>query len=183
MMSEKPSGSKRAMMIEKPHPSQASQTYFETPKAKERAIMKNPPDNILRLMNPADRPKGPAGWTAAESGARYVQRTERQEQAEFAKWLSRQQSMGELIYFWQRTDKRATGTPGWPDFSVYSAGQSFFLELKVEGGLLSDAQKECLDWLLGHEFKVAIPPTADEAIRITKQWMASLRASTGPKLL
>jgi hypothetical protein len=145
--------------------------------------LKNPPDNILRLIIPADRPKGPAGWTAAESGARYVRRTERQEQAEFAKWLSRQQSMSELIYFWQRTDKRATGTVGWPDFTIGRAGQTCYLEFKVTGGLLSEAQKECIERLINQGFLVAIPPTADEAIRITKQWMASLRAPTGPKRL
>lgn len=147
--------------------------------------MKILPDHFIKRMNPADRPKGPAGWTAEESGARYVRRTERQEQALFAQWLSRQKSMGELIYFWQRTDKRATGTKGWPDFSVGRSGQTMYLEFKVPNGSFSEAQVEVIDTLTRQGFLVAIPPTAAEAIRIITQWMATipLMAPTGPSPL
>jgi hypothetical protein len=91
------------------------------------------PLHILKLMSPAERarylPEEQIGSEAAEQG-------------KFARWLKRQQEAGTLIYFWQRLDRKATGTPGWPDFTIRTAGGKWLLiEFKSPKGELSPPQR------------------------------------------
>ncbi len=62
--------------------------------------------------------------------------SERILQDAFAKWLT---SQG-IPFFRQRMDKAATGTLGWPDFTICSNGRCLLVETKFKKGKLSTKQ-------------------------------------------
>ena len=70
------------------------------------------PENMLRLMNPADR-KSLGLRTKAEVLARGIIKAERDLQKQIASLLG----LREIVYCWHRLDKKSAATPGWPDFT------------------------------------------------------------------
>lgn len=62
--------------------------------------------------------------------------SERIIQEGFASWLRSIQ----LPFFWQRMDRKATGTKGWPDFSIFENGRALLIETKFGKGKLSTDQ-------------------------------------------
>ena len=118
--------------------------------------MKVIPAHIARLLSQEDRQKYLPGTSVG---------SERQEQGKFAAWLKTQWSAGLLWYIWQRTDKKATGTIGQPDFGVFlGGGRSYLVEFKAPGGELTPPQRATLALLEGLGHSWAICQSAAEAI-------------------
>lgn len=91
---------------------------------------------------------------------------ERQEQREFANWLLLN---GYKARVWHATHKATTANPGVPDFIVPIVCDVLFIEFKLPGEDLSDAQKEFRAGLelKGQELYVCY--SAGEAIALVKQ--------------
>jgi hypothetical protein len=129
------------------------------------------PDNILKLMDPKDRPKGAAGQTWAEANTHGIARSEREEQRLFYNWLLPFENNREIIFDWSRTDKPTTRRLGALDFVIYhKMGQTLFLEFKLKGSGLRPEQERQVEILTDLGFMVAIPQNAGQAIAITRKW-------------
>ena len=137
------------------------------------------PENIWNLMSEEDRRLIAQGnvppkvrLTANEGAvARYVHRTERQEQNTLASWLGLQEERGILVYDWSRTDRRSTNRKGMPDFRVYRDGRVLLGEMKIEGAKLSPDQVQMCEKFLKCNTQVEVWSSADHAIRLVKNWL------------
>ena len=117
--------------------------------------------NILKCMSPEDR-------------ARYLPEetigSEAIEQGKFAKWLKDQQAAARLIYFWQRTDRKTTGTPGWPDFTIRTASAQWLLiEFKSLSGELSPPQRFIAAFCDKSASALNVVRSSAQAIRFVEQ--------------
>jgi hypothetical protein len=121
-------------------------------------------------MSPEDR-KAIHQPSAEEAQADGRKRSEKQEHRIFSTWLHLHRF--DLVARSDRMDKRTCGTVGWPDYEVFHKGKTLFLEFKVLGGKLSSEQETMIERLTAQGFIVAIPQTAEEAIQIARNWMAT----------
>lgn len=129
------------------------------------------PDHVLRLMSPGDRKElGKAGLLASECIEKAQARSERAEQKTFASWLG----LRGLYYIQARTDKRSTIRVGHPDFSIFRAGRVLFVEMKGEGGRLSEEQEQCISELTSEGFQVVVAHSALEAILATRHFLGEV---------
>jgi hypothetical protein len=97
------------------------------------------PSRVLERMNPLDKPKGAAGWTANESQERGARRHELEHQKSFAKWLK----FKDIPFYNPRSDQKSTIRKGAADFSVFGPNaRTIFLEFKALGCHQDDDQKE-----------------------------------------
>jgi hypothetical protein len=136
--------------------------------------MKVIPNNILRAMDPRDRPKGNAGLTADQAIQKGASRLERDEQRIYYNWLLSHEREGQLIFDWSRCDRATTRRVGTLDFAVHAKmGRTLFLEFKSEGSHLRPEQEHQVELLTALGFLVAIPQSAAQAILITKNWIAA----------
>lgn len=88
------------------------------------------PENILRLMDRADRMAlGKCGLLREEVLLRATARRE----AELQRLIASLLNLRGIAFFWQRTDKRARGTTGWPDFTFSVNGLAVAFEVKLPG--------------------------------------------------
>jgi hypothetical protein len=120
-------------------------------------------DNILRLMDPRDRPKGNAGLTFEQGEANRLVRLEREDHRQFIGWLER----NEYAYAHNRTDKRSTTNLGVPDFLV-GCRIGLALEFKRRGARLSTEQEV---WRRRHEARGGVYHVVcsyQEAVAITE---------------
>lgn len=124
------------------------------------------PERFLSRLSSDDR-KLLGQQTSAEAVAKYIRRTEKQEHKDFSNWLK----LNRVLSRSDRMDKRTSGTVGWPDYELFHQGKVLFLEFKVAGNKLSLEQEAIISRLTGEGFIVAIPQSAAEAIRITRNWL------------
>jgi hypothetical protein len=120
-------------------------------------------DNILRLMDPRDRPKGNAGLTFEQGEANRLARLEREDHRQFIGWLER----NEYAYAHNRTDKRSTTNLGVPDFLI-GCRIGLAIEFKRRGARLSAEQEV---WRRRHEARGGIYRVVcsyQEAVAITE---------------
>ena len=96
------------------------------------------PDNILKLMDKKERPKGVAGMTRQEIVDKEHLKTERNIHEDIISYLRR----SSIPYDHSRMDRKSTNTRGHPDFSIYLRNRVLFLEVKMPSGKLSDVQEE-----------------------------------------
>jgi hypothetical protein len=97
------------------------------------------------------------------------------EQGKFAKWLKQEWEAGALEYFWQRTDKKATGKPGTPDFIVaLPGGKTLWIEFKSPIGLLSPVQSATLKNLAILGYRTFIAHSGAEAIALVARALDSV---------
>ena len=136
------------------------------------------PENIWKLMSAEDRqqiahPNEPPKTrrTAEGAVARYVRRTERQEQNTLAGWLAIQEEHGLLVYDWNRPDRRTTNRKGMPDFRVYREDRFLLGEMKIQGAKLSPDQVEMGEKFLKCNTQAQVWNSADQAIRLIKHWL------------
>ncbi len=133
-----------------------------------------PNNRMLELMRSEDRPKGPAGMTAAEGHERLVKKLEREEQMVLVNWLSLREEDGALVYDWSRTDRRTTNRKGIPDFRIYAKGRALLGEMKVEDGRLSPDQVEKIEKFARAGTVVQLWCSAAEGIEKIREWLLSL---------
>lgn len=129
------------------------------------------PDNILKCMDPKDRPKGNAGLTQAEATAKEEDRLEKTEQRFFATWLMAQETQGKLVYNWSSMHKKTTSRPGIPDFQIWAKNKALLIEMKGPIGRLSEVQKEMRELFMASGTDVLIFRDAGKAIMHTKKWL------------
>jgi len=98
------------------------------------------PENLLRLMpKEARAPLGKAGMTNAEAEAKAATCAERELQKHMINLLNQRN----LFYDQLRMDKPTRSRPGRPDFFIFlPTGKALLVEAKVEGGELSQKQKD-----------------------------------------
>lgn len=70
------------------------------------------PDSMLRCMGKKHRPKGNAGMTQAEAGAKQNARLEKEVHVQIENWLR----INGIVAIHSRMDKKATVQRGLPDF-------------------------------------------------------------------
>lgn len=97
------------------------------------------PDNILRCMDPKDRPKGPAGMTARECIEVAEATSEKQLQNQLYSLLYRRGHRPRM----QRMDRRSNIALGMPDIAFEFHGQSVLWEVKLPGRNPTAEQEKC----------------------------------------
>ena len=128
------------------------------------------PKHIRDRMNPEDRAQYEADEVAA--GKRYVTRNERHEQRIFSNWLNIQLAERKLWPVNPRSDKASTIRRGHPDYTIFLPGPRVLLmEMKVEGGILSQFQLDAIAILAELGYTVHLPQNAADAIAIVQKFL------------
>jgi hypothetical protein len=129
------------------------------------------PENLLKLMSPADRRQyGRAGWTLAEVQERVDGRLERKEHVIVVSWCA----LNEIPCRHDRTDRKTTGNLGWPDFTIIYAGNALLGEMKIGRNKLSTDQTRVIGTLSATGTSVQIWYSGAEAIESIKTWLQTL---------
>jgi hypothetical protein len=127
------------------------------------------PENLLRLMSPADRKQfGKAGMTIADVQERVDLRLERKLHAEFSGFLRRHE-----FFLVIHTDprKRSPIRPGWPDFSIFGRyTQALFIEFKVGNNHCTAVQEEVIAELRAAGFTVLVLHNYESAVEATLEF-------------
>lgn len=96
------------------------------------------PDNLLRLMTPADRKRYGAGFMTAEEAIEKARAGEEDKlQSEVRQYLN----LHALQFINPSMRKRSALPPGWPDFTFCYKGTPMVVECKTEAGRLSPEQQ------------------------------------------
>lgn len=66
--------------------------------------------------------------------------------------------------------KKRGMVPGMPDLAILKNQKIYFLEFKSKNGKLSENQQIIIDYLITHNYKVAIVRNFDSAMEILKIW-------------
>lgn len=127
------------------------------------------PDNILKLMNPKDRPKGNAGKTREESEQAYSFRLEKEDHKIFSQWLD----MKGIPYIHAQNHKKSTIKIGWPDYTILYQGRAICIEMKAKGGKCSEEQLKTLGNLDATGTLCRVCYSATEAIEMIRFWIKS----------
>lgn len=129
------------------------------------------PEHILRLMSPEDRQAlGKGAITAAEATECAIGRREREEQKIFNTWLNVKLAERKLYPINPRSDKASTIRRGHPDYTIFLPNaRMLLLEMKVQGGILSADQIQCIGLLAELGCEVEIPHSAAQAINIVRK--------------
>jgi hypothetical protein len=102
--------------------------------------------------------------TATEEAEVFDQKSEKLIHHTFEAWLM----LNEIPYVHSRMDKKSTIRVGWPDFSIFYARQTVFVEFKQAGKQLSPEQHAVRNELIAKGFEVSIHTDPGEAIIWTK---------------
>ena len=124
-------------------------------------------EQFIAKMSPQDRKMLGVTSNSDHRLADYL-RNERQAQNMFARWLT----INEIYYIQPRADIRSTVRIGHPDFSIFHKGKTLFIEMKAEGGTLSESQIECAETLRQRGFTVQVCYSALEAIEATREFFS-----------
>ena len=124
------------------------------------------PEHIRRLMNPEDLKE------YDEKAMQAIGRREREEQKVFNTWLNNKLAERKLYAINPRSDKASTIRVGHPDYTVFlPSARVLLLEMKVQGGVLSEDQTKCIELLSDLGYAVEIPQSAAQAISIVKGFL------------
>ena len=74
-------------------------------------------------------------------------------------------------YVHSRMDKPSTIASGWPDFTVIHGDRVALVEFKAPGGILSQAQKECIAELRLDGTPVLVTEDLGEAIKFLREYL------------
>lgn len=130
--------------------------------------MKPISDNILRLMNKADRePLGKAGVTSADALEKQVAKSERDLQKIISSYLRLQG----IWFAWSRMDKKTTCFLGQPDFLLAlkittNHARPIALEIKFEKGKLTPEQEDVREAMLRNGWEHYVVRSLQEVIEI-----------------
>jgi len=129
------------------------------------------PEHILRLMGQEDRQAlGKGAITAAEATERAIGRREREEQKIFNTWLNVKLAERKLYPINPRSDKASTIRRGHPDYTIFLPNaRVLLLEMKVQDGILSADQIQCIGLLAELGYEVEIPNSAAQAISVVRK--------------
>lgn len=116
------------------------------------------PENVLRLMKPADRQRLGV-MTSEEAMAAFVAKSERDIHKQIIDLLN----LRGIAFARNRMDVKSTTTAGWPDFTLAVNGIATALEVKFEKRDLDPEQVECIAKMRANGWKVFVVRTLDEA--------------------
>lgn len=102
--------------------------------------------------------------------------SEADDQRAFAKWLK---SEG-IAFMWQRTDKRATASEGWPDFTVLRNGLVLLIEMKTEKGPIAPVQVKMHAALELAGCRVFVTRKLSAAIELVRAWLDATAGDSVP---
>jgi VRR-NUC domain-containing protein len=123
--------------------------------------------NIRKCMSPEEAAK-----VTAEQDAVLVQR-EKVEQQIFNDWLKARRDEGKLQFISPQMHKPSTIEPGWPDYTILlSGGRTLLIEMKADGGKLSELQREKIQRLTALDHPVQVLFGHDAAIRCVEIFFA-----------
>jgi hypothetical protein len=125
-------------------------------------------------MSPADRAAllNEGGVPAAVALGKYVRRKETEEQRVFNAWLKNKFDERKVYSINPRSDKATTIRKGHPDYTIWLPGaRMLLLEMKVDGGVLSPEQIQCIELLSDLGFAVELPGSASEAIQSVRKFL------------
>jgi hypothetical protein len=125
------------------------------------------PDHILRLMAPADRPRGKAGKLMSELLDKEERDLERDQHKIFWNYCL----LKDITVDYHNPTKKTTNRKGWPDFPCYKDGRVLFIEFKSLTGRLSKDQKERREELERQGFKYVVVTAASDAIEIVQTYL------------
>jgi len=123
------------------------------------------PEHIRRLMSPQDRAILDA------KAAKAIAKREREEQKIFNTWLNNRLTEHKLYAINPRSDKASTIRRGHPDYTIWLPNRMLLLEMKVDGGTLSQDQLKCIELLTELGYPVEIPWSAAQAIEIVERFL------------
>lgn len=89
---------------------------------------------------------------------------------EFSSWL--EHHAHELYWDHSRMDRATSNRVGHPDFVIQRSGQVLNIEMKVQGGRLSEKQAEVHAWIERAGGRVYVCRSSAEAIKITREFFA-----------
>jgi hypothetical protein len=105
--------------------------------------------------------------------------SEKQMQEAMADFLTR----ARIPFFRQRMDMAATGTVGWPDFTICVGGKCLLIETKFGKGQLSKGQVECIAKLGAAGTHVHVVRDLAVAITLVTEWRSMIGAVILPAVL
>jgi len=132
------------------------------------------PDNLVRLMSPADR-AALGVETSAEAAARGEARREAELQKQVERWLM----LHGIEYL--HLSPRAREKAGWPDLVFAVQGQAVAVELKTATGMLSEAQEACLARLQADGWRVAVCRSVPDVVALVTGLGSDVKVLPGPK--
>jgi hypothetical protein len=124
-------------------------------------------ENILKVMDPADRAKLPrrVRLTAAERQTAAEHKLEKEMHNGFAGWLR----LHKKIFSFNHADpsRPSTMRKGWPDFSIHRNNQTLLIEFKVPPNGLTKDQFFVFSELHETGNDVIVCTTLEDAIHLT----------------
>lgn len=124
------------------------------------------PPHMRKLMSPEEQAK------LEEASQKAVSRREREEQKIFNAWLNNQVRERRLYAITPRSDKVSTIRVGHPDYTIFCPGaRMLLLEMKADGGRLSEEQQDCVGRIAELGFQVEIPWSASRAINLVQEFL------------
>lgn len=119
------------------------------------------PKHIRRLMPKEDRADmGKAAMTNEEAQAKLDGRREKELQENIASLLRQR----DIVFFWQRMDRKTTGTVGWPDFTFSVGGKACAFEVKLPKGHLTGEQMQMHIAMMKNGWLVRVVRSEQEAV-------------------
>lgn len=97
------------------------------------------PENILRLMTPADRRKYGAGFLTADEA---IEKAKAGEEHRLQQEVRQYLNLHDIQFINPSMRKKSALPPGWPDFSFMYKAVGIVVECKTEAGRLTQEQKD-----------------------------------------
>ena len=115
------------------------------------------PDNILRLMSPAQR-RSLGQMTADEAQAKYLAGQEREFQNHVRAYLN----CREIEFINPPMNRKSQIPPGWPDFTFCYRGRAVAIETKTIAGKLSPEQRSQHSKMERNGWIISVPRSIPE---------------------
>ena len=124
-------------------------------------------ENILKIMDPADRAKLPKSvrLTAAERQSAGEFRLEKEMHNGFSSWLNLRKQFFSFVH--ANPAQRSTIRKGWPDFTILHQGRGLLVEFKVPPNSLTKEQKDVFHELSIAGNQIFVCTTLADAIHLT----------------
>jgi hypothetical protein len=121
------------------------------------------PDALLKRVDPKDRKRlnlpSPLAEIVIQASAKSDAKREKELQWSIVSWLR----LRGYTVLWSRTDRKFTGTVGWPDITLAVKGKATALECKLPGQKPNEDQVRVMAGLVRDGWAVKIIYSLDEA--------------------
>lgn len=129
------------------------------------------PDHVLRLMNPADRPKGAAGKLRSEIAAAHEVKSEKQLQNQLEDWLR----LKGVVVIRQRMDRKSNTVMGLPDLCFCMNGIAFGLECKIQNKSAMPHQQQVMERMTANGWRCGVVHSLKEMMDVLELYGVKLK--------